>query len=196
MKKIYGLIIASALVIGVGSALAYKELSPTPSHSQALSKTFKSAEEIVKDSKVIVKGSVPHNYKEEKVGNLVFYVYEVKVNKVYSNLTSQKIDEGSTIELYRLIGFDAGNSMANIVDEKNQEIEQGNYLLFLNGEYDEELKKNILIPNTPNQLFKLNETNSLNAQDSSNNEYENVFETESLPSINEKELTTAIDGLK
>ncbi|QDX94576.1 hypothetical protein EEL31_07985 [Brevibacillus laterosporus] len=86
--------------------------------------------------------------------------------------------------------------MANIVDEKNQEIEQGNYLLFLNGEYDEELKKNILIPNTPNQLFKLNEQNSLDAHDSSNNEYKNVFETESLPSINEKELTTAIDSLK
>ncbi|MCG7317633.1 MULTISPECIES: hypothetical protein [Brevibacillus] len=194
MKKIYGLIIASALVIGVGSALAYKELSPTPSHSQALSKTFKNTEEIVKDSKVIVNGSVPQKYKQEKVGNLIFYVYEVEVNKVYNNLTSQKIDEGNTIELYRLIGFDAGSSVVNIVDEKNQEIEQGNYLLFLNGEYDEELKKNVLIPNTPNQLFKLNEANSLNAQE--NNEYTNVFETETLPSISEKELITTIDHLK
>ncbi|MED1665679.1 hypothetical protein [Brevibacillus laterosporus] len=194
MKKIYSLIIASALLIGVGSALAYNELSSTPSHSQALSKTFKNTEEIAKDSKVIVNGSVPQKYKQEKVGNLIFYVYEVEVNKVYNNLTSQKIDEGSTIELYRLIGFDAGSSMVNIVDEKNQEIQQGNYLLFLNGEYDKELKKNILIPNTPNQLFKLNETSSLNAQE--NKEYTNVFETDSLPSINEKELITTIDNLK
>ncbi|MFB0831454.1 hypothetical protein ACEU2D_17860 [Brevibacillus laterosporus] len=194
MKKIYSLIIASALLIGVGSALAYKELSPAPSHSQALSKTFKNTEEIVKDSKVIVNASVPQKYKKEKVGNLIFYVYEVEVNKVYNNLTPQEINEGSTIELYRLIGFDTGNSIVNIVDEKNQEIEKGNYLLFLNGEYDKELKKTVLILNTPNQLFKLNETNSLNTQE--NSEYTNVFETEALPTINEKELITAIDNLK
>ncbi|QOS99989.1 hypothetical protein JNUCC42_04330 [Brevibacterium sp. JNUCC-42] len=194
MKKIYGLIIVSALVIGVGSAWVYKDLNASSSHSQALSKTFKNTEEIVKDSKVIVNGSVPQKYKQEKVGNLIFYVYEVEVNKVYNNLTSQKIDVGSTIELYRLIEFDAGSSMVNIVDKKNQEIGQGNYLLFLNGEYDEELKKNVLIPNTPNQLFKLNETNSLNTEE--NSEYTNVFETEALPSINEKELITTIDNLK
>ena len=196
MKKLYSVITVAALAVGIGSAWVYNDINHSSSHSYAVSKTFNSTEEITEDSQVIIKGSIQNEYKEEKIGNLLYYVYEVQVNKVYNNLTDQKIDEGVTISLYRLIGIDTGSDVANIVDDENQEIVKGDYLLFLNGGYVEELNKDILVPNTPNQLFKLNQSNGFSLGKSNSNEFENIFESDALPSISEENLIKAIDKIK
>lgn len=72
IEKMITIVTALALIVGVGSALAYKELNGPSDHSPALAKTFKSTEEIVKDSKVIIKGNVPKEYRKETVGEIVF----------------------------------------------------------------------------------------------------------------------------
>ncbi|MBY0088870.1 hypothetical protein [Brevibacillus brevis] len=197
MKKLIAIVTVSALALGVGSALAFKEFGETNTHSNALAKTFKSTEEITNDSNVIIKGTVPSEFKQEKVGALVYNVYEVKVNKLYNNLTDANITEGESIEVYRLIGVDLGNNkdVANIVDSNYHELEKGEYLLFLNGAFDNELNKYTFIPNTPNQLFKMTSSKGL-ISDQSNAEFENITDAHELPSINEADLIEAIESLK
>lgn len=198
LKKMITIVTALALIVGVGSALAYKELNGPSDHSPALAKTFKSTEEIVKDSKVIIKGNVPKEYRKETVGEIVFFVYDVQVDKVYSNLTDQEIVEGETVEVYRLVGVDTneGKDMVNIVSPEYQALEQGEYLLFLNGQYDDNLKKLILIPNTPNQLFKTDKSRSLSSKQFTTQEFENVTDVDALPSIAEDTLLEAIEKVK
>lgn len=192
------IVTAAALVVGVGSALAYKEINSASSHSAALAKKFSSTEDIVKDSKVIIKGKVPKEYRKEVVGQIVFYVYDVHVDKLYNNLTDQEIKEGETVEVYRLVGVDGddGKDMVNIVEPEYQSLQEGEYLLFLNGEFDDNLNKLILIPNTPHQLFKAEKSNGFAARKSNDAEFENITETDTLPSINEADLLDAIDSIK
>ncbi|TQK53741.1 hypothetical protein FB479_109220 [Brevibacillus sp. AG162] len=194
MKKIYGIVTVAALVVGIGSAWIYQEGDRPSSKSFALAKIFKSAEDIANDSKLIVNATIPNEYKEEMVGELKYFVYQVKVNKVYNNLTNQKIEDGDTIELYRLIGIDMGKGkdIVNIVEQKNQDIDKGDYLLFLNGGYVETLGKEILVPNTPNQLFMASSSKGITSTNSSKVEYKNVFESDAIPSIHEEELLNAI----
>lgn len=198
LKKMIAFVSAIALVFGVGSALAYKEWGNTQSHSNVLAKTFTSIDEIVKDSAVILKGEVSDEFRKEVVGEIVFHVYDVKVDTLYSNNTDQVITEGNTIEMYRLIGVDTnrGKNMVNIVAPEYQSLKQGEYLLFLNGQYDENLKKLILIPNTPNQLFRADTSNGFSSKNSNDIQFENITDTEALPSINEEELLKAIDSAK
>ncbi|BAH42460.1 hypothetical protein BBR47_14830 [Brevibacillus brevis NBRC 100599] len=197
MKKLIAIVSVTAVIAGVGSALMYKEFNHSNSHSVALSRTFNSTEEIVKKANVIIKGKVPSEFRQEKVGTVVYNVYEVQVDKLYSNLSDAKITEGESIELYRLIGLDLGDNkeIANVVDANYHELEKGEYLLFLSGEYDDELKKYTYIPNTPNQLFKMNSSNGLRSNQS-NVEFENITEAGELPSINEADLLEVIESMK
>ncbi|QDS33741.1 hypothetical protein [Brevibacillus brevis] len=181
MKKLIAIISTAALVVGVGSALAFKEIketTQTDSHSNVLAKVYKSTNE----------------YRKEQVSEIVFYVYDVQVDKVYNNETDQKFSEGDTVEVYRVIGFDTGGGkeMADIVAPKFQELEQGEYLLFLNGSYDEYLKKHILIQNSPHQLYKSDNSKGLNSSKSVDSQFESIVESEELPSINEDDLLDAI----
>ncbi|WP_238352083.1 hypothetical protein [Brevibacillus brevis] len=187
----------TAVIAGVGSALTYKEFNHSNSHSVALSRTFSSTEEIVKKANVIIKGKVPSEFRQEKVGTVVYNVYEVQVDKLYSNLSDAKITEGESIELYRLIGLDLGDNkeLANVVDADYHELEKGEYLLFLSGEYDGELKKYTYIPNTPNQLFKMTSSKGLRSGQS-NAEFENITKADELPSINEADLLEVIESIK
>ncbi|WP_304415190.1 hypothetical protein [Brevibacillus aydinogluensis] len=86
--------------------------------------------------------------------------------------------------------------MANIVAPKYHSLHEGEYLLFLNGQFDDNLNKLILIPNTPNQLFKAEKSSRLASWKSNNTEFENITEDDALPSINEADLLDAIDSLK
>ncbi|UED77457.1 hypothetical protein [Brevibacillus sp. DP1.3A] len=197
MKKLITIISMAALVVGVGSALAFKEIKETAhadSHSNALAKVYKSTDELVENSNVIIKAKLPNEYRKEQVSEIVFYVYDAKVDKVYNNETDQKISEGDTVEVYRVIGFDTGGGkeMADIVAPKFQELEQGEYLLFLNGSYDEDLKKHILIPNSPHQLYKSDSSKGLNSKKSVDSQFESISESEALPSINEDDLLDSI----
>ncbi|MFC8689706.1 hypothetical protein [Brevibacillus porteri] len=187
----------TAVIAGVGSALMYKEFNHSNSHSVALSRTFSSTEEIVKKANVIIKGKVPSEFRQEKVGTVVYNVYEVQVDKLYSNLSDAKITEGESIELYRLIGLDLGDNkeLANVVDADYHELEKGEYLLFLSGEYDEELKKYTYIPNTPNQLFKMTSSKGLRSNQS-DAEFENITKADELPSIHEADLLEVIESMK
>lgn len=198
LKKMITFVTVLSLAVGVGSALAYKEWGSPHSHSNVLVKTFKSTNDIVKDSTVIVKGKVSDEFRKEVVGEIVFHVYDVQVDKLYSNQTDQEITEGETIEMYRLIGVDTnkGKDMVNIVAPEFQSLKQGEYLLFLNGKYDDNLNKLILIPNTPNQLFKANASSGFAAKNSDDVEFENITDEKSLPSINEAELLDAIGSTK
>ncbi|NQF14663.1 hypothetical protein HPY31_12150 [Brevibacillus sp. HB1.3] len=197
MKKLLTIVSMVAVIAGVGSALLYKEFNQSNSHSLALSRTFKSTEEIVEKANVIIKGKVPTEFRQEKVGSVVYNVYEVQVDKLYSNLSDAKITEGESIEVYHLIALDLGDNkeLANIVDADFHEIDNGEYLLFLSGEYDDELKKYTYIPNTPNQLFKMTSSKGLR-ENPSNIEFENVTEENALPSINEADLLEAIESKK
>lgn len=198
MQKTIAFVAALALVFGVGSALGFKEWGSTQSHSNVLAKTFTSTDEIVKDSAVILKGEVSDEFRKEVVGEIVFHVYDVKVVTLYSNNTDQVIAEGDNIEMYRLIGVDTnrGKDMVNIVAPEYQSLKQGEYLLFLNGQYDENLKKLVLIPNTPHQLFRADTSNGFASKNSHDIEFENITDTVALPSINEAELLKAIDSAK
>ncbi|MDC0762823.1 hypothetical protein HP398_27160 [Brevibacillus sp. HB1.4B] len=197
MKKLIAIVSVTAVIAGVGSALMYKEFNHSNSHSVALSRTFSSTEEIVKKANVIIKGKVPSEFRQEKVGTVVYNVYEVQVDKLYSNLSDAKITEGESIELYRLIGLDLGDNkeLANVVDADYHELEKGEYLLFLSGEYDEELKKYTYIPNTPNQLFKMTSSKGLRSNQS-DTEFENITKADELPSINEADLLEVIESMK
>lgn len=186
MKKWFGVITLSAFLLVVGSACTTKK----PTHSSsgfALSKTFSSAEEITQDAMVILKGSVPKTYKVEKTEVLLFYVYEVAVDNVFQNLTDHQIEAGDTIKLYRIVGFqpDKDKEIALIADHKQTEIPEGEYLLFLNGGYDEEVGHVRWFPNTPNQLFKATGGDSDTA-------YKNVFVSDKIPSITEEDVLDAI----
>jgi hypothetical protein len=198
VKKMITTVTVAAMVAGVGAGLAYKELNSASNHSVALAKTFSSIDDIVKDAKVIIKGKVPKEYRKEVVGEIVFHVYDVQVIKLYNNLTDQEIKEGETVEMYRLVGVESkdGKDMANIVAPKYQSLHEGEYLLFLNGQFDDNLNKLILIPNTPNQLFKAEKSSRLASWKSNNTEFENITEDDALPSINEADLLDAIDSLK
>ncbi|GED73044.1 hypothetical protein BRE01_67460 [Brevibacillus reuszeri] len=199
MKKLIAFVTIPALVLGIGSALAFKEFSNPSSDSNALAKTFNSTEEIAKDANVIIKANVPSEFKQETVGSLVYNVYEVQVDKLYSNLTDEDITEGESIEVHRLIGFNVseGKEMANIGDSAFHELKEGEYLLFLNGGYDEDLKKFTYIPNTPNQLFKMASSKGFWSNKSSNSsEFENITDENALPSINETDLLEAIESMK
>lgn len=198
MKKLVTFVVIPALVLGIGSALAFKNFSNPDSHSNAFAKTFNTTEEIVKDANVIIKGKVPSEFKQEKVGSLVYNVYEVKVDKLYANLTDEDITEGDSIELYRLIGFNVSDEkeMANIGDADYHELNEGEYLLFLNGDYDEDLRKFTYIPNTPNQLFKMASSKGFWSNKSNSSEFENITDENALPSINETDLLEAIESMK
>ncbi|WGV58992.1 hypothetical protein QIH01_26555 [Brevibacillus brevis] len=82
--------------------------------------------------------------------------YEVAVDNVFQNLTDHQIKAGDTIKLYRVVGFrpDKDKEIAPMADHKQTEIPEGEYLLFLNGDYDEEVGHVRWFTNTPNQLFK------------------------------------------
>ncbi|WP_312115719.1 hypothetical protein [Brevibacillus reuszeri] len=200
MKNVILLItLAALIVVGVISARSSKEMFNHNSLSSfALSKIYSTLEEIVKDSNVIISVSISNVYREERRGALVFYVYTAQVNKLYSNLTTQDIVEGGQLEVYRLIGVNTGvgNDMADIVDTKYQVLKQGEYLLFLNGDYDESEKKHILIPNTPNQLFKVEPLKDLLMHPFANAVFTNVTDIDSLPSFTEFELLQAIVVMK
>ncbi|USG67679.1 hypothetical protein NDK47_10540 [Brevibacillus ruminantium] len=192
MKLFYGAIVALALVVGFGSAVAYNQASsPSSKNHFAMTKRFTSTEEIVNDSQLIVQGSIPTQYREEIVDDVIYHAYQVQVNKVYSNLTNQEIEEGDTIELYRLIGFDSGKSIVTITEDDTHVWDEGEYLLFLNVEYDNE-DKEVFVPNTPSQLFKLANSRGMFSKESNNNQFVNVYESEQLPKITEDELIQAI----
>ncbi|WP_134685089.1 hypothetical protein [Brevibacillus migulae] len=196
MKKKYGFIITAALIVGIGTAWGYQEYNQRDSHGYALTKTYKSIDESVENSKLIINGTIASDFSEEKVGELVYQVYDVKVNKIYNNDFDKEIKEGDTIQMYRLIGYDTGKDIAKIVSNKAKKIDNGDYLFFLNGGYSETLKKEILSPNTPNQLFKVEDANkSLSAQ-SNSTEYKDVLESDAIPKITETELMKAIDKAK
>lgn len=186
MKKWLGVITLSAFLLAIGSACTTKE-STHSSGGFALSKTFSSTEEITQDAMVILKGSVPQAYKEEKSEFLLYYVYEVAVDDVFQNLTDHQIKAGDTIKLYRIVGFqpDKDKEIAPIADHKQTEIPEGEYLLFLNGGYDEEVGHVRWFPNTPNQLFKATGGDS-------STEYKNVFVSDEIPSITEEDVLNAI----
>ncbi|MGG1226354.1 hypothetical protein [Brevibacillus formosus] len=114
-------------------------------------------------------------------------MYEVTVDNVFQNLTDHHIEAGDTIKLYRIVGFqpDKDKEIAPIADHKQTEIPEGEYLLFLNGGYDEEVGHARWFPNTPNQLFKATGGDS-------GTEYKNVFVSDEIPSITEEDVLDAI----
>ncbi|MFP3392784.1 hypothetical protein [Brevibacillus sp. SIMBA_040] len=195
MRKIITLVILAAVLVGISYSLASKkEQARTSSQGPTLSKTFSSLDEMVRDSNVIIKGRISEDFRVQSMGKIVFYVYDIQVDKLYRNQTAQEISEGKTLEIHRLVGVNLGegNDMVNIVAPEYQALQRGEYLLFLNGDYDEELKKHILIPNTPNQLFKVEQSNASPYLQSINPTFVNVTESDALPSIIEAELLEVI----
>jgi len=195
MRKMVTLVILAAVLVGIGySFVSKKEPSHTSPQGFTLSKTFSSLDEMVRDSNVIIKGRVSEEFRVQSIGEIVFYIYDIQVEKLYRNQTTQEITEGKTLEIHRLVGVNLGegNDMVNIVAPEYQELQRGEYLLFLNGDYDEGLKKHILIPNTPNQLFKVEQSNASPHLQSKNPTFINVTESNALPSIIEAELLEVI----
>ncbi|WP_232700105.1 hypothetical protein [Brevibacillus daliensis] len=193
MKKVYTVITVLALAVGLSSSFIYSEInSATSSHGHALAKSFKSTEEIVEDANLIVNAEIDNNYTVEKFNRTVFHVYKIKINKLYSNSSEQEISEGDTLELFQLVGVTTpiGENIAYLFDEKNVEISQGNYLLFLHSEYDENFQKNTVTSITSNQLFKAENKRSL----SNSNIFNDVWEQKNIPSINEEELMEIVSS--
>ncbi|WP_289138751.1 hypothetical protein [uncultured Brevibacillus sp.] len=195
MRKMITLVILAAVLVGIGYSLASKkEQARTSSQGHTLSKTFSSLDEMARDSNVIIKGRISEEFRVQSMGKIVFYVYDILVEKLYRNQTAQEITEGKTLEIHRLVGVNwgEGNDMVNIVAPEYQTLQRGEYLLFLNGDYDEGLKKHILIPNTPNQLFKVEQSNASPHLQSRNPTFINITDSDALPSITEAELLEVI----
>ncbi|QDX90936.1 hypothetical protein EEL30_00165 (plasmid) [Brevibacillus laterosporus] len=193
MKKMFLGITAAALLVGIGSSWTYDKYFSEKESSKhyALSKTYKSTDELVKNSKLIIKGEVSKEFELENVGELLYRVYTVQVDKVYSNDFNTKITQGETIDFYRPVGLRVGKDIAYITDEDKLDIDGGDYLLFLNGGYVESIDKEILVPNTPNQLYKLNDSKGLIGYEN----YEGVFKSEKgLNEITEEELLKTINN--
>ncbi len=190
-------VILVVLAVALVSAFAFKqrqEVSLTDSSGYLLSKVYNSTSELVDFSNVILKGKISKEPRQEQLAELVFHVYDVEVEKLYDNQTEQNITAGDTVEVYRIIGYAPGDihEMASLVAPEYQQLEQGEYLLFLNGGYDEEGDKHILIPNSPEQLYKAKEAEGFPWLKPAGERFDSISPQEQLPTIYESDLFLAI----
>ncbi|GEB35511.1 hypothetical protein BPA01_50910 [Brevibacillus parabrevis] len=185
------------LAVGLGLTLAFikrQEASLADSSGYSLSKVYNSTSELVDFSNVILKGKISKEPRQEQLAELVFHVYDVEVEKLYDNQTEQNIKAGDTVEVYRIIGYAPGDihEMASLVAPEYQQLEQGEYLLFLNSSYEEEGDKHILIPNSPEQLYKAKGAEGFPWLKLAGERFDSISPQEQLPTIYESDVFLAI----
>ena len=190
-------VILVVMAVALVSAFAFKqrqEVSLADSSGYSLSKVYNSTSQLVDFSNVILKGKISKEPRQEQLADLVFHVYDVEVEKLYDNQTEQNIEAGDTVEVYRIIGYAPGDiqEMVNLVGPEYQQLEQGEYLLFLNGSYEEEGDKHILIPNSPEQLYKAKEAEGFPWLKPAGERFDSISPQEQLPTIYESDVFLAI----
>lgn len=175
-----------ALALGAGLVVGYHEIfKDNHIETTALSPIFKNKKSLYEKTDIIVEASVPSKYTEveaelpDEEGLFeVSRVYEVTIEKTIKNKNGDKLKKGDVIEFYIPVALKQKKSGKTLplVEEEKIQIEEGEYLLFLENENSEIYHKEILRLKTPNHLYKKD-----------NGTYENIGSS-FLPELEEEDL--------
>ncbi len=173
-------IILAALVIGAASSVGYSLLTERE-HHVGLAKVYKNVEEINKDAGLVAKVTVPDTYKEVETEEgeklRIERIYQVEVEKVYGGKKSAGVSKGDRINLSHAIGFKIGEAFYSVVENGQEEIAPGTYIMFLNP-YAGQDGQQYYTNNSPNHLYKVEKNGKLKNVASKNLEEINEIEVE------------------
>lgn len=133
------------------------------SENTALSAIYESVEELYDHSNLIVTGKIDGNYKEFVLENNseqmpVYRQYNLEVDKVLSNTSGIEVNSKDNITLNLTLAYvgnyEGGKTITYVSNPESYEIQEGNYLWFLNGYYHTDLNQYVFTTNSPNHLYK------------------------------------------
>ena len=181
------LIIAILAVIGIGGFIFYTVNDNNVVHqskSIALAVMFESINDITNSSSLVVKGNIPKGFTEferqltDKV--VTEHNYKINVTEVVSNNSGEEINIGDELTISRAVSFKQGSSIYGLLDGGSEELETGNYLLFLNLNPEDATQFNIV---SPNHIYK----------EGKEEEYLNIIKGTKINRIGKKEVSIITD---
>lgn len=155
-------LVSLAIFLGIGGAFFWNVFFESKNVGVGMSVTYKSLDEMYRDSQIILEGKVSSEFEEVETirGDQVTKdrLYKVTVEKVLVNSTDSQLQKGDNITLSHTMGYERNGIFYYVLDEHNIDINTGTYVLFLNKYYDNVLGIETFVNNSPNHLYLLEGT--------------------------------------
>ncbi|WP_318616092.1 hypothetical protein [Sporosarcina sp. YIM B06819] len=156
MKK--RLIMALIFILAIGGFTLYKIYNDNVIHqskSIASAVMFESIDDLANSSDLVIKGIISEGFTEldrQLTDKLTTeHIYKFIVTEVVTNNSSDEIIIGDELTISRSISFKQGSSTYNLLEGSSENLETGNYLLFLNQNPLDKTQYTIV---SPNHLYK------------------------------------------